>query len=145
MKVRYPAVRTWQEQDRHFFTVTVRVIRDDPAGHADTELKVGTQGQEPYCRELTAGSAAPGEPAESKPAPGPAVTDRWTSTSHFVSGDLLQLQNNSMSHPAYMKRSPRIRRPPHCASGSSSPAPSFPGHPADILGPVLVPRLPRLA
>jgi len=105
VKVRYPAVRTWEEQDRHFFTVTVRVIRDDPAGHADTEFKIGTEGQEPYCRELTAGSAAPGEAAESKPVPGPAVTDRWTSTSQFVSGDLLQLQHNSMSHPAYMRRS----------------------------------------
>jgi hypothetical protein len=30
VKVRYPAVRSWEEQDRHFFTVTVRVIRDDP-------------------------------------------------------------------------------------------------------------------
>lgn len=63
VKVRYPAVRTWQEQDRHFFTVTVRVIREDPAGHADTEVKMGTEGQEPYCRELTAGAAVPGEPS----------------------------------------------------------------------------------
>jgi hypothetical protein len=85
----------------------VRVIRDDPAGHADTEFKIGTEGQEPYCRELTAEFAAPGEPAESEPVPVPAVTDRWTSTSQFVSGDLLQLQNNSMSYPAYMKRSPQ--------------------------------------
>jgi hypothetical protein len=107
VKVRYPAVRTWREQDRHFFTVTVRVIREDPASHADTEFKIGTDGQEPYCRELSAGSASPGEPAKSEPAPGPAVTDRWTSTSQFVSGDLLQLQNNSMSHPAYMRRSPQ--------------------------------------
>jgi hypothetical protein len=117
VKVRYPAVRTWQEQDRHFFTVTVRVIRDDPAGHADTEFKIGTEGQEPYCRELTAGSAAPGEPAESEPVPGPAVTDRWTSTSQFVSGDLLQLQNNSMSHPAYMQRSPQDPPPASLRAG----------------------------
>jgi hypothetical protein len=107
VNVRYPAVRTWQEQDRHFFTVTVRVIRDDPAGHADTDFKIGTEGQEPYCREVTAGSAARGETAEREPVPGPAVTDRWASTSQFVSGDLLQLQNNSMSHPAYMQRSPQ--------------------------------------
>jgi hypothetical protein len=107
VKVRYPAVRTWREQDRHFFTVTVRVIRDDPHGHGDTEFEIGTDGQEPYCRELSAGSGARGEPAEGKSAPGPAVTDRWTSTSQFASGDLLQLQNNSMSHPAYMRRSPQ--------------------------------------
>lgn len=107
VQVRYSAVRTWQEQDQHFFTVTVRVIRDDPAGHADIEFKIGTEGQEPYCREVIAGSAAPGGQAESKPVPGPAVTDQWTSTSQFVSGDLLQLQNNSMSHPAYMRRSPQ--------------------------------------
>src|SRR6266851_2341934 len=76
VKVRYPAVRTWQEQDRHFFTVTVRVVRDDPAGYSDTEFKIGTEGQEPYCREVSAESAAPGEPAEGKLVPGPAVTDR---------------------------------------------------------------------
>ena len=59
IKIRYPAVRTWQEQDRHFFIVTVRVIRDDPAGFADTGFKIGTDGQEPYCRQYTAESTAP--------------------------------------------------------------------------------------
>jgi hypothetical protein len=42
--VRYPAVRTWQEQDRHFFIVTVRVIRDDPAGHAGGQPAVPVDG-----------------------------------------------------------------------------------------------------
>ncbi len=109
--VSYSAVRTWQEQDRHYFIVTVRVIRDDPAGFADTQFKIGTEGQEPYCREYTAGSSAPGKPAAGELVPGPAVTGRWRSTSAFISSDLLQLQNNSMSHPAYMRRSPQDPAP----------------------------------
>ena len=109
--VRYPAVRTWEEQDRHHFIVTVRVIRDDPPGYADTEFKLGTEGQEPYCREYTTESSAPGELAAGELVPGPAVTSRWRSTSQFISGDLLQLQNNSMSHPAYMRRSPQDPAP----------------------------------
>jgi hypothetical protein len=117
VRVRYPAVRTWQEQDRHFFIVTVRVIRDDPPGYADTEFKLGTEGQEPYCRELTAGSSAPGERAGTELVPGPAVTGRWTSTSQLVSGDLLQLQSNSMSHPAYMRRSPQDPSPASLRTG----------------------------
>src|ERR1700735_4608476 len=50
IKVRYPAVRSWPEQDDHYFLVTVRVIRDDPPGPADTEVKVGTEGTGPYWR-----------------------------------------------------------------------------------------------
>ena len=111
VKVRYSAVRTWQEQDRRFFVVTVRVIRDDPPGFADIEFKIGTEGQEPYCRELTAEPSAPGESAADELVPGPAVTDRWRSINEFTSSDLLQLQNNSMSHPAYMKRSPQDPAP----------------------------------
>jgi hypothetical protein len=65
VRVGYPAARTWDEQDRHFFIVTVRVIRDDPPGHAETQFKIGSEGQEPYCRELTAGSAAGREPTAS--------------------------------------------------------------------------------
>jgi hypothetical protein len=111
VKVRYPAVRSWPEQDRHFFIVTVRIIRDDPAGYADTEFRIGTEGQEPYCRGLSAVSAAPGEAGRSELMPGPAVTSRWTSTSKFASSDLLQLQNDSMSHPAYMRRAPQDPSP----------------------------------
>jgi hypothetical protein len=111
VKVRYPAVRTWEEQDRHFFIVTVRVIRDDPAGFADTEFKIGTEGTEPYCREYTAESTASEEPAANELVPGPAVTNQWRSTNEFISSDLLQLQNNSMSHPAYMSRSPHDPAP----------------------------------
>ena len=111
VKVRYSAVRTWQEQDRHFFIVTVRVIRDNPAGFADTEFKIGTKGQEPYCREYTAESTPPEESATNELVPGPAVTSRWRSTNEFTNGDLLQLQNKSMSHPAYMSRSPQDAAP----------------------------------
>ena len=32
VNVRYSAVRNWQEQDQHYFIVTVRTIRDDPPG-----------------------------------------------------------------------------------------------------------------
>jgi hypothetical protein len=111
VKVTYSAVRTWQEQDHHFFVMTVRVIRDDPAGFADTEFKIGTEGQEPYCREYTTESTAPEQPATNELVPGPAITNRWRSTSQFISSDLLQLQNNSMSHLAYMSRSPQDPAP----------------------------------
>jgi hypothetical protein len=111
VKVRYSAVRTWQEQDGRFFIVTVRVIRDEPAGYADTEFKIGTEGREPYCREYTRESPTAGKSAADELVPGPAVTDRWQSKNQFISGDLLQLQNNSMSHPAYMRRSPQDPAP----------------------------------
>jgi hypothetical protein len=109
--VSYSAVRTWAEQDRHYYIVTVRVTRDAPAGFADTEFKIGTEGQEPYCREYTAGSSAPAAPAAGELVPGPAVTSQWRSASQFISSDLLQLQNNSMSHPAYTRGSPHDPAP----------------------------------
>ncbi len=111
IKIRYPAVRTWQEQDRHFFIVTVRVIRDDPAGFADTGFKIGTDGQEPYCRQYTAESTAPEKSATNELVPGPAVTNRWRSTTEFTNSDLMQLQHNSMSHPAYLSRPPQDAAP----------------------------------
>ena len=36
---------------------------------------------------------------------GPAVTDRWRSNLNQVSSEMLLLQNNSMSHPGYSRRS----------------------------------------
>lgn len=36
---------------------------------------------------------------------GPAVTDRWQSSLNGVSSEMLQLQNNSMNHPGYWRRS----------------------------------------
>ena len=111
VSVRYSAVRTWQEQDRHYFVVTVRVIRDDPPGFTDTEFKLGTEGQAPYCRPYTAESAPTATSAEEELLPGPAITDLWRSTSTYISSDLQHLQNNNMSHPAYASRSPHDRPP----------------------------------
>jgi len=111
VSIRYSPVRTWQEQDRHYFVVTVRVIRDDPPGFTDTTFKLGTEGQEPYCRPYTAESAPAARSAEEVQLPGPAITDLWQSTSTYISSDLQQLQNNSMLHPAYANRSPHDRPP----------------------------------
>lgn len=108
VKVSYPAARASSERGQFFYNVNVRVTRDDPPGHVDARFKIGVEGQEPYCRELTAGDAVPEKLAESEPlssAPEVAVTDRWTSGTQFASYDLLQLQSNIMSHPAYMRRS----------------------------------------
>jgi hypothetical protein len=32
--------------------ITVGVIRDHPPGYIDTRFKIGTDGTQPYCREL---------------------------------------------------------------------------------------------
>lgn len=48
---------------------------------------------------------------------GPAVTDRWQLTSSKVSSQMLQLQNNSISHPGYMRRSPMGNPPPSVRIG----------------------------
>jgi hypothetical protein len=111
VNVRYSAVRTWQEQDRHYFIVTVRVIRDDPPGFADTAFKIGTEGQQPYCRPYTAESARVARSTTGELLPGPAITDCWRSTNTYTSGDLMRLQNNSMWHPAYASRPPHDRPP----------------------------------
>jgi hypothetical protein len=110
VKVEHPTARTRSERDQRFFIVTVRVTRDDPPGHADTQFKIGIDGQGPYCRRLPDGSAVADEHGGSQPSPsppGPAVTDRWVSGTLFVSNDLLQLQSNNMTHPAYTNRSPQ--------------------------------------
>jgi len=109
VKVEHPTARTRRERDQRFFIVTVRVTRDDLPGHADTQFKIGIDGQGPYCRRLLNGSTVADEPAGSERSPSPpapAVTDRWVSSTQFVSNDLLQLQSNSMTHPAYTSRSP---------------------------------------
>jgi pimeloyl-ACP methyl ester carboxylesterase len=109
--VSYSAVRMWSEQDDHYFIVTVRVIRDDPPGFSDAEFTLGTDGQEPYCREYTSASSPPGNRATGELVPGPANIDRWRSTTEDISTDLMQLQNNAMSHPAYSNRSPQEQPP----------------------------------
>jgi hypothetical protein len=47
----------------------------------------------------------PVPPPKAVDAPAPAFTDRWQSSLNGVSTGVLQLQNNSMSHPGYMRRS----------------------------------------
>jgi hypothetical protein len=61
IKVRYSAVGRWSELDNQHFVITARVIRDDPPGYVDTELKIGLHGTEPYCQELP-GTVASGTP-----------------------------------------------------------------------------------
>lgn len=111
INVSYSVVRTWAEQDDHYFIVTVRVIRDDPPGFDDTEFKLGTDGQQPYCHEYTGESSPSGKSATDELVPGPAIIDRWRGTTEDVSTDLMQLQNNVMSHPAYSNRSPQEQPP----------------------------------
>jgi hypothetical protein len=48
---------------------------------------------------------------------GPAVTDRWQPTINKVSSGMLQLQNNSISHPGYSRRSPMDNPPPSVRIG----------------------------
>lgn len=65
-------------------------------------------------RSITPGSPEPaGEPGEAAAtaAPGPAITDRWRPAINNVSSEILQLQNNSMSHPGYAARSPMASPP----------------------------------
>lgn len=111
IKIGYSPVRRWSELENQHFVITVRVIRDDPASYIDTQFKVGTDGTQPYCRELPerpeSGTPPPtdlrqlrdivveGRPRQPiaagyEPAPVPepapttpalAVTDRWYHTS----------------------------------------------------------------
>jgi hypothetical protein len=111
INISYSAVRTWAEQDNHYFIVTVRVIRDDPPGFSDTEFRLGTDGREPYCRENAGNPSPPGRPATSEFVPGAAITDRWRSTTEDVSADLMRLQNNVISYPVYSSRSPQEQPP----------------------------------
>lgn len=55
-------------------------------------------------RQAVADQAAPETPAV---LAGPAMTEWWRIAVDDVSTGLRQLENNSMSHPAYMSRSPR--------------------------------------
>lgn len=110
INVTYSAVADWEGQDRRYFLVTVRVIRDDPQSVTDIEFKIGTEGQEPYCREYTTEDTPPAVLTTDELVPGPASTDYWRST-YQISGDLLQLQNNSMWHSAYTSRSPQEPSP----------------------------------
>jgi hypothetical protein len=52
---------------------------------------------------------------------GPATTDRWRLTINDVSSEVLQLQNNGMSHPGYARRSSLENPPPSFRIGMSMP------------------------
>jgi len=124
VKVSYSAVRYWSELNDQHFVITVRVIRDDPPGHIDTRFKIGTDGTQPYCRELPetpapvppvptdphrlhapAVDGRPQQPAaEPEPAPAsePTITDRWHHTSDGGKVPaLMRLTHIGMSHPGY--------------------------------------------
>jgi hypothetical protein len=134
---RYSAVRFWSELDKQHFVITVRVIRDDPPGYAETAFKIGNDGTEPYCRELSEEPASDTpmptdprqlrdlavhgrvqEPAAEEPAPETepgltsAVTDRWFHTSDGGKVPaLMGLTHTGMWHPGYNGRQPQETPP----------------------------------
>jgi hypothetical protein len=55
--------------------------------------------------------------AEAAAPSGPAITDRWRPTIDDVSSEMIQLQNNSMSHPGYAARSSMASPPPSVRIG----------------------------
>ena len=57
----------------------------------------------------TSGNNAPIAPIQKQASP--AVTDRWQLTVNKVSSEMLQLQNNSINHPGYMRRSTLVNPP----------------------------------
>jgi hypothetical protein len=134
---RYSAVRFWSELDKQHFVITVRVIRDDPPGYAETEFKIGNDGAEPYCRDLSeepaSGTPMPTDPRqlrdlavhgrvqepaveepapETEPALTSAVTDRWFHTSDGGKVPVLMgLTHTGMWHPGYNGRQPQETPP----------------------------------
>lgn len=67
-------------------------------------------------RSLASAKAA-ATPLSARHDAGPAVTDRWQLTIDEVSGEMLSLQNNSISHPGYIRRSPADNSPPSVRIG----------------------------
>ena len=137
VKVRYSAVRHWSELNSQHFVITVRVIRDDPPGYADTQFKIGNEGTEPYCRQLPrrplSGPAMPKDPKQlrdlavhgrvrqptaeepapkSEPTPTRTITDRWHHTSDGGKvPSLMRLTHTGLFHPAYGMRQPQETPP----------------------------------
>jgi hypothetical protein len=62
-------------------------------------------------------AADPGAPRTPAVLAGPAMTHWWRAATDDVSTGLLQLQNNTISHPAYMSRSPQENPPPSVRIG----------------------------
>jgi hypothetical protein len=137
IRVRYSAVRFWSELNSQHFVITVRVIRDEPAGYVDTEFKIGADKTEPYCRQLPEteplGTPMPTDPGQLRdlavggrlkettavepglgpgPEPTPTVTDRWFYTSDGGKVPaLMGLTHTSMFHPGYSGRQPQETPP----------------------------------
>ena len=127
---RYSAVRAWPDLQRQYIVVTLRVLRDEPEGHVDKQIKIGLkEGTEPYCVELTgqpaAGVSSPPDPQqlpdllgdgaveqpelapepESPPEGGRAVADRWRHTGDGAKVPaLMRLTQTGFFHPGYMGR-----------------------------------------
>jgi hypothetical protein len=104
---RYSAVRAWSELTEQYVVLTLRVIRDDPEGHIDYQFKIGADGTDPYCRELTEEPAQQsGGESVATPEPEAALTDRWCHTSDgFKVPALSILQHTAMDHPGYRGQS----------------------------------------
>lgn len=102
---RYSAVRAWSELSEQYIVLTLRVIRDEPEGYTDFQFKIGADGTEPYCRELTEEPVrqSGGESVTvATPEPEAALTDRWCYTSDgFQVPALSNLQHTVMDHPGY--------------------------------------------
>jgi len=131
----YSPVRAWSDLSRQYLVITLRVIRDEPEGHADLQFRLGTDGMQPYCRELpekpASGVPLPTDPrqlrdlavngrlarpieAESEPAPRPtpALTGRWRHTSDGAEvPSLMRLTHTSLFHPGYGGRQPEDEPP----------------------------------
>jgi hypothetical protein len=130
VRFRYSAVRAWPDLNRQYIVITLRVIRDEPDGYVDIQFKIGTDGTQPYCRELSEKSASDVSPladprqlrdpavggrlkqpdaaeSESAPAPEPTpvVTDRWRHTSDGAKvPSLMRLTHTGLFHPGYSGR-----------------------------------------
>ena len=112
---RYSAVKKWSELTKQYIVLTLRVIRDEPEGYIDFQFKIGTDGTEPYCRELTVEPVRQsGGESVATPEPEAALTDRWCHTSDGVKVPALSiLQRKVMDHPGYrgqsQDRGPSVR------------------------------------
>jgi hypothetical protein len=129
----YSAAMAWSDQSRQYLVITLRVIRDQPEGHVDLQFKLGTDGTQPYCRELpekpVSGVPIPTDPhllrdlavngqvsqpteaepeSASAPEVPPAVTDRWRHTSDGAKvPSLMRLTHTALFHPGYGGRQPQ--------------------------------------
>jgi len=119
VKFSYSAVMRWPYLSRQHLVITVHVIRDDPPGYNDVRFQLGNRGTEPYCVEYLEGQSQPEGVADGStvtPEPGPATIDRWKLAISGISSEVNLLENNSLTHPAYMRR-PLEETPPSVRIG----------------------------